>query len=882
MAQPRALKANTRVGKYAIVEVVDTNSHSVIYRARLEDTEQEFWLQEYFPRELAERHPGSTAVQPLPGQESKFEEGLTLFLQEARILSQIQEPYLIRVREYAEAGGTAFLSMDLESGITLNAHLEQHGELAQTELCDLFFPLLKGLRVVHSHGLLHRDVNPENIFIRDSGLPLLFGFGSTHRTLPIWNAELESRVTPGYSAIEQYNDQGNLGPWTDLYAMGAVMYRCISGRVPVAANTRVSELTRGNPDPLPSAAETYRRGYDSRILDAVDRLMRPAPQDRPQSVDEIMPAFAETEDHGGADPEEAPQIQPPAVAQKEIKLDAPRLYADPRTRVPPKRVPSGSNPLFWIVSLGFLIGVGIFTFWPQIKPFISPPEREVTEVPSNIEGTKIPEDILQRPLPGDAPPDLPESVKFTRKADDFRMEQYRDLDQKTKEIRTLLDTAREKMERGEMIEPANENALASFRAVLLLDEGNIDARQGIDEIGTVLITRAKDNFERGELDTAMAILDDLEDSGIEIESMAALRKQLDEQIQTKLAAEERDRQKKLTEQQRLEEQQRVEQERIRLEKLAEQQQLEEQQPAEQETIRQSENASRVSALLLQAKDAHGGKALTRSSAANALPYLREALSIDPENEEALAGISGIYRYYVDQANKALAIDRFDEAERNLTLAASIDPESETLNLLREQMKLRQSALASARQQQRADTSRVDKKKKTPVQKVKIDEQQVAKGIDAYYSGRYETAYTILKPLAEQGSTRAQFRLGVMYLRGRGVDQNLDAGTNLIKKAFPQIQNAAVAGAAWAQADLGSLYQTGLLVAKNDKEAVRWYRAAAEQGYAGAQTNLGAMYADGKGVAQNRIEAVKWLKLAAEQGDKVARDNLNALGVQNLN
>jgi serine/threonine protein kinase len=914
MAQPCVLKANTRVGTYAIVEAVDSNSHSVVYRAREEGSAQEYWLQEFIPLELADRVTDRPTVEPLPGQESRFEEALTRFLQEARILSQIRDPYVTRVREYAEAAGTAFLSMELESGVTLETYLERHQDMPQDEICNLFVPLLKGLRVIHSHGLTHRDINPRSVFIRDSGLPLLIGFGSTHRTLPLGNTGLDFRVTPGYSPVEQYGDQGNLGPWTDLYAVGAMMYRCISGNVPVAADQRTATLAGGGPDPLSPAVEVGKGKYDSRILGGIDWLMQPAVKDRPQSVSDVLTTFVGSDEHYPVpEPDLEAPVPPEPQAQEELKLDAPRLYADPRTRVRPQHIPSGSNPLFWIISVGLLAAVGVFTFWPQIKSIVSPPEQKVVVAPSNIEGTTIPADILDRPLPGDAPPDLPESIKFTRKADDFRMDQYRQIDQKDKGVRELLRSANEKIEHDELVGPANKNALASFRAVLLMDEDNVDALQGIDEIGTLLLKRARDSLKSGEVGAASEILQDLEKSGIEVMGIAELRERIDAETTSRAAEEERVKQAKLAEQQRLEqerlaeeegarreaiaeqerieeeqraeqerreEQKRAERERFENERLAEKKLIEEERRVEQERSQQAANENRLNSLLLQAKTITGGRSLTSSSANSALPYYKQALAIDPGNAEAVAGTSRIHRYYVEQANAALALDRFDEVEKFLGLAAKVDADSEVLSLLRQQMQLRQSALASARQQQ-SSTATAVKSGTEPAQLAALDAKQMEKGIRAYYAGRYETALIILEPLSDRGNTRAQIRLGVMYLRGRGVEQNLDAGMNLIKKAFPNLQVAAVAGEPWAQADMGSLYQTGLLVAKNNTEAVRWYRAAAEQGYAGAQTNLGAMYADGKGVAQSKTEAVKWLRLAAEQGDKVAQDNLSALGIQNL-
>jgi TPR repeat protein len=119
----------------------------------------------------------------------------------------------------------------------------------------------------------------------------------------------------------------------------------------------------------------------------------------------------------------------------------------------------------------------------------------------------------------------------------------------------------------------------------------------------------------------------------------------------------------------------------------------------------------------------------------------------------------------------------------------------------------------------------------------------------------------------------------MYNRGRGVERNPPLAEQWIRRALPAVQSLATAGAAWAQADLGSLYEDGLVVAKNDAEAVRWYRLAARQGYAGAQTNLGVMYANGAGVETDLDQAIRWLRSAAAQGDKIAIENLATLGAR---
>jgi len=119
----------------------------------------------------------------------------------------------------------------------------------------------------------------------------------------------------------------------------------------------------------------------------------------------------------------------------------------------------------------------------------------------------------------------------------------------------------------------------------------------------------------------------------------------------------------------------------------------------------------------------------------------------------------------------------------------------------------------------------------------------------------------------------------MYYLGRGAPKSQVDAEIWINKALPAVRDNAAKGRAWAQADLGSLYEDGLVVEQNDEEAVRWYRLAAEQGYAGAQTNLGVLYANGRGVEPDLDQAIKWLRRAAAQGDRIARENLVTLGAQ---
>jgi tetratricopeptide (TPR) repeat protein len=156
--------------------------------------------------------------------------------------------------------------------------------------------------------------------------------------------------------------------------------------------------------------------------------------------------------------------------------------------------------------------------------------------------------------------------------------------------------------------------------------------------------------------------------------------------------------------------------------------------------------------------------------------------------------------------------------------------------------------------------------------------QLDEGIQAYYDGNYNKSFELLYPLAEEGISRAQFRIGVMYKYGRSVSKNTDLSEKWFTLALPSILRYAQQGIAWAQTDLGTSYELGISLNQDFERAAHWYRLAADQEYPGAQTNLGVLYANGEGVDYDRSQAVFWFKKAARQGDLVALENLKVMGV----
>ena len=261
--------------------------------------------------------------------------------------------------------------------------------------------------------------------------------------------------------------------------------------------------------------------------------------------------------------------------------------------------------------------------------------------------------------------------------------------------------------------------------------------------------------------------------------------------------------------------------------------------------------------------------------------------------------------YIQKANDAVLDGEFSRATAHLATVSVIDPQHNSIPLI-EAMIARAKPIAEAAEKAAIaetlepqineeveetdittasaspnietdlDTTRTPSTQTR--EQAAIDQRYLENGLQAYYRGEYERAGTLLQPLSDKGIARAQFRLGYMHFLGRGFKKDRLRADQIIRAALPAIQKFAEEGRAWAQSDLGSLYEDGLVLRRDFGEAVYWYRSAAEQGYPGAQTNLGIMYARGRGVAASRRTAVEWFQRAAKQGDIAARRNLSSLGV----
>ena len=274
-----ALPQGTRIRDFEFHRVLGHGGFGITYLGWNVTLDIPVAIKEYLPTDLAARK-GDQSVVPQSSQVvSDFQWGLERFLDEARTLARLQHPNIVRVHQYFEAHGTAYIAMDYVEGEDLSAYLERKGTLSEDELKGILSPLLDALEVVHGADFLHRDIKPGNIVLRDvDGSPVLLDFGAARQAIGAKSRSVTSIVTPGYAPIEQYSSRGRQGAWTDIYALGGVCYRVLTGEVPDDATDRMRD------DPLIPVSQRCAGQASRGFLLAIDVALSVDEGDRPQSV----------------------------------------------------------------------------------------------------------------------------------------------------------------------------------------------------------------------------------------------------------------------------------------------------------------------------------------------------------------------------------------------------------------------------------------------------------------------------------------------------------------------------------------------------------------------------------------------------------------------
>lgn len=237
-------------------------------------------VKEYLPRESAIRKPNHHAVLPTsPSEADNYAFGRKQFLNEAEILSRFNQPTIVRFYDHLEANNTAYLVMQYVEGEVLSELLLKEITLAPSRAIQLMIPILKGLSTLHDAGVYHRDIKPSNVYVSRQG-PILIDFGAAKYALGQHSRSLNSVVSPGYSPFEQYSLKGKQGPWTDVYASGATLYKMVTNVLPPVAPDR---LMNDELRPADHIAPRIRPELSS----VLEEALRVHPQNRIQSVQEF-------------------------------------------------------------------------------------------------------------------------------------------------------------------------------------------------------------------------------------------------------------------------------------------------------------------------------------------------------------------------------------------------------------------------------------------------------------------------------------------------------------------------------------------------------------------------------------------------------------------
>ena len=272
-----ALPEGTRLEELEIRGELGSGGFGITYLALDLTLERHVAVKEYLPRDWGMRGEDGTVVPRSSSAVRDYSWGLRRFIGEARALARLDHPNVVRVHRVMKTKGTAYLVMDYLDGESLAEKLAAGGPMRESEVRPMLTALAEGLAPVHEAGMLHRDIKPANVMLRSDGTPVLIDFGAARQQMGEHSKSLTAVLTPGYAPVEQYSNAIPQGPWTDIYALGAVAYAALTGQAP---NDAVERMTDDRLPPVEEAAPgTLSRTLTQAVGAALTVNARLRPQD---------------------------------------------------------------------------------------------------------------------------------------------------------------------------------------------------------------------------------------------------------------------------------------------------------------------------------------------------------------------------------------------------------------------------------------------------------------------------------------------------------------------------------------------------------------------------------------------------------------------------
>ncbi len=351
------LEIGTRVAEFEITSVVGEGGFGTVYLAFDHSLQRTIALKEYLPPALAGRGSEQQVAVRAKRHQETFDAGLKSFINEARLLAQFDHPALIKVYRFWEQNNTAYMAMRYYEGRTLKEILSEQPELA-TEAWwkTILKPILEALDVLYNVQILHRDISPENIMIQPGGEPVLLDFGAARQLVQNMTQALTVILKPGFAPIEQYADDPSMkqGPWTDIYALSAVLYSSIAKKAPPASVARMIK------DPLEPLTPDGYPGYSRQFLFAISKGLAVRPDDRPQTIAEFSHLLGLDKKEPGARRTSTPQ-------SRADRMPSAKHAAEPNKSAPAGKgrrqagTATSNTTRKWIIGIASAIGIGCLT-----------------------------------------------------------------------------------------------------------------------------------------------------------------------------------------------------------------------------------------------------------------------------------------------------------------------------------------------------------------------------------------------------------------------------------------------------------------------------------------------------------------------------------------
>lgn len=371
-AQASPLPLGFVLADFQIERVLGEGGFGIVYLARDVHLKRAVAIKEFMPTSMANRAADYSVVVRSQRDQETFSLGLQSFIKEAVTLAQFDHPALVKVFRFWEERGTAYMVMPYYEGQTLKSWLRSQTQTpSEGWLRQLLKPLLAGLAHLHEQGCLHRDIAPDNILLLQGERPLLIDFGAARQVMADKTQALTVILKPGYAPIEQYGEATlKQGPWTDIYALSAVLYCAVTGRPPLSSVSRVLN------DDLVPATVAGRGRYSEAFLRVIDAGLAVKPQERPQNVAALLALLDATETVGLPDTAALPDPDDERTVAftSPLKAEPRQTIVKPESSLPLAQVQAvGKRKFLWGALVVACVGLGGATVAYLRRPEPTPP-----------------------------------------------------------------------------------------------------------------------------------------------------------------------------------------------------------------------------------------------------------------------------------------------------------------------------------------------------------------------------------------------------------------------------------------------------------------------------------------------------------------------------